>query len=124
MTVGKRIFVPRPGVVTADIPDNWLIPVAVDIEEYECPPPLDGTDDTYEVSHIVKENNGRYLIRWVGYGQESDSWLPAQELGEGASALIEQWGQTKARIEKGLHERALARRGGYISTKGSQRRIT
>ncbi|KAI0761885.1 hypothetical protein BC629DRAFT_1252042, partial [Irpex lacteus] len=104
MTVGKRIFVPRPGVVTADIPDNWLIPVVVDIEEYECPPPLDGTDDTYEVSHIVKENNGRYLIRWVGYGQESDSWLPAQELGEGASALIEQWERTKARIEKGLHE--------------------
>ena len=113
MVVGKRTFAPRQGTVTADIPDNWLNPVVRHEEEFECPPPVNGTEDTYEVSHIVKESGSRFLVRWTGYGPESDTWMPARQLGEGASVLIEQWEKTKARVHNGL----LAQCNGYLRAK-------
>lgn len=102
--VAKRFFVPRDDPITADIPINWKKPRHE--EEWECPPPVHGTDDTYEVSHIVKEKGEKYLIRWTGYGPEDDSWMVASELGQGASALISDWEKAKARIAKGLKARS------------------
>ncbi|KAI0343194.1 hypothetical protein BDW22DRAFT_1248935 [Trametopsis cervina] len=104
--VGKRTFVPRGDPVTADIPDNWLNTAPVIEEDLVCPPPIEGTEDTYEVSHIVNENGDAYLIRWLGYGPEEDSWIRAADLGEGASRLIAKWKMTKARIHDGLQTRA------------------
>ncbi|KAI0091725.1 hypothetical protein BDY19DRAFT_642348 [Irpex rosettiformis] len=122
VTVGKRIFAPRDGTVTADIPENWLNPAANHEEQFECPPPVDGTDDTYEVSHIVSENKSQYLIRWKGYGPESDSWIPAHRLGEGAGVLIDEWNQTKARINEGLLERAASQHDKYMLIKRLSRK--
>lgn len=102
--VGKRLFVPNEALLTADIPKNWKDPRPE--EEWECPPPVDGTDDTYEVSHIVKEKANKYLIRWTGYGPEEDSWMAADNLGEGASGLIREWEKVKARILKGMKARS------------------
>ncbi|KAI5888436.1 uncharacterized protein SCHCODRAFT_02446797, partial [Schizophyllum commune H4-8] len=43
----------------------------------------DGYEE-YTVDRIVDEKRSRksvkYLVRWVGYGQEDDTWLPAAEL--------------------------------------------
>jgi hypothetical protein len=103
--VGKRPFVPRDEPVTADIPEGWL-GAAPAQEAFECPPPINGTSDEYEVSHIVNESHSSYLIRWKGYGPEEDSWIRADHLGEGASMLIDEWERTKARIHNGLLERA------------------
>ena len=44
----------------------------------------DDSDEEYFVEHILDaQRRGRsyqYLVRWQGYGQEHDKWLPGSEL--------------------------------------------
>ena len=37
-------------------------------------------DDEYEVEEILDYNKGLYLVKWVGYGPESNSWEPADNM--------------------------------------------
>ena len=44
---------------------------------------MDGLEEFF-VEKIIKDakrgRGWRYLVRWKGYGQEDDSWLPGSEL--------------------------------------------
>ncbi|KAJ2921319.1 hypothetical protein H1R20_g15775, partial [Candolleomyces eurysporus] len=68
--------------------DDSLIPTRAHIR----PPPLkfvDGEEEFF-IDRILDEHKtrraSRYLVRWKGYGQEDDMWLPEKEL-EGTIAL-------------------------------------
>ena len=48
----------------------------------------------YEVERILKERRKRngsveYLVRWVGYGQEEDQWVPDYDLEHAQEILAE-----------------------------------
>ena len=57
------------------------------LREPPRPPPLVPEDSQYEVEEILdhqERRHGRtkYLVRWVGYGQEDDQWIPAEDIHE------------------------------------------
>lgn len=50
----------------------------------------------YLVEHVLKrsarKNEVRYLVRWLGYGPDSDSWEPYEHLNEyGQNYVLERW---------------------------------
>ncbi|KAI0741421.1 hypothetical protein C8Q80DRAFT_1110050 [Daedaleopsis nitida] len=109
--VGKRLFVPRTAVITDTIPDHWLDPETWARREFAEPPPLTvGGEVVYEVSHIVAEKRGSqagdplYLIRWVGYGPDDDTWERKSTLLEGAPDVLEEWESAKERIQARVQE--------------------
>lgn len=55
-------------------------------------------DGEYEVEKIVQERvRGRrreYLVRWAGYGEDADLWLPESKL-KGATKVLDQWKREK-----------------------------
>ena len=57
----------------------------------------DGGDKEFFIDHIVDcretRNKRRYLIRWIGWGPESDSWLSEDELEN--SEVLKEWRQSK-----------------------------
>jgi len=55
-------------------------------------PEADSTDEVYEVSAILKECKGSFLIRWEGYGAEEDTWEPEENI---APPLVHQFRQSK-----------------------------
>jgi len=53
-------------------------------------------DNVYEVSHIVAEDHSNpkqrlFLVRWLGYAAEYDSWEPLENLKDGAIEVIKEW---------------------------------
>ena len=59
------------------------------------------SEETFEVSHLVSRRIARramsdslgapvyeYLVRWKGYGESSDTWVPAENIGEGIMADV------------------------------------
>ena len=57
----------------------------------------DGYEE-YEIDHIVDSKlyrkQRRYLVRWKGYGPESDTWLPESELAD--CAALDLWESANA----------------------------
>ena len=109
--VGKRFFVPRPEPLTADVPPHWLDPACRRTHAFTYPPPevVDG-EELWEVSHIVAERknstvgNPSYLIRWVGYGPNDDTWERRSVLEDGAPEVLKQWDATKESIRRRVSE--------------------
>ena len=111
--VGKRLFVPRPEPITAEVPVHWLHAGSRRRTVYAEPPPLEVEVDgqaVYEVSHIVAEKNRTevadplYLVRWVGWGPDDDTWQRESTLVDGAPEVLEEWTSTKARIRARVQE--------------------
>jgi transposase InsO family protein len=58
------------------------------LREPPRPPPLVPDDNQYEVDKVLdhkQERRGRrtvdkYKVRWTGYGEESDSWVPEEDI--------------------------------------------
>ena len=53
-------------------------------------------DNEYEVSHIVDEDYSNpkqrvFLVRWLGYTSDYDSWEPLENLKDGAIEVIREW---------------------------------
>lgn len=61
-------------------------------------------DNVYEVSHIVDEDFSNpkqrvFLVRWLGYTSDYDSWEPLENLKDGAIEVIREWDR-KNKYEK------------------------
>ena len=109
--VGKRQFVPRPGRITDSVPEHWLDPETWRKQTFTYPPPtMVHGEPVYEVSHIVSEKKGQngtdpaYLIRWVGYGPDDDTWERKSTLVDGAPKVLKNWESAKARIQARMLE--------------------
>lgn len=53
-------------------------------------------ENVYEVSHIVDEDCSNpkqrlFLVRWLGYTSEYDSWEPLENLKDGALDVVREW---------------------------------
>jgi hypothetical protein len=53
-------------------------------------------DNVYEVSHIVDEDYSDpkqrlFLVRWLGYASDYDSWEPLENLKDGAIEVVREW---------------------------------
>src|SRR5579862_7437067 len=62
-------------------------------------------EETYEVSHIVKEdysnpNQRMFLIRWLGYTPDYDSWEPQENLEPDAIEVVREWDRKKKILQK------------------------
>ena len=116
--VGPFPIVRKVGSLTYELrlPVDWKIhpvisiaqlePAKIDPFEREAPPPLPITiegEEEYEIEAIVRSAlRGRghhrrqhYLVRWKGYGPESDEWIAVNELSH-AKDLIDEY----ERLEK------------------------
>lgn len=65
---------------------------------------MSSDDEVYEVSHIVDEdhsnpNTRMFLVRWMGYPPEFDSWEPLENLHDGAMDVIREWDR-KQKLER------------------------
>ena len=62
-------------------------------------------EQLYEVSHIVDEdysnpNQRVFLIRWLGYTSDADSWEPIENLEYGAIEVVREWDKKKKQKHK------------------------
>lgn len=104
----KALWKPNTRPITWDLPKKWVGAV---------PPPLpvivsgDMMDEgEYEVSHIISRRaaDGKYRVRWIGWGPEWDDWLSLTEL-DCASQCVKAWTRCQAwqkRVEEGVQKAA------------------
>ena len=57
-------------------------------------------DEVYEVSHIIDEDYSNpservFLVRWLGYSPDYDSWEPLDNLLPGAIEVVKEWDRRK-----------------------------
>ena len=53
----------------------------------------DGSD--HEVECIVRESHKEYLVKWVGYSKQHNSWVEKAHLTKGAPKVIADWNKKK-----------------------------
>jgi hypothetical protein len=65
----------------------------------------DDFEGSYEVSHIVDEdysnpNERVFLVHWLGYSSENDSWEPLENLIDGAIDVVREWDRKQKQAQK------------------------
>lgn len=99
-TTIKARFVPSCETYTSNLPKKWTRSAVA--KEITHPPPaiLQRGQIYYEVSHIVMSSGkSRFLVRWLGYEPEEDTWENAENLGEKAGQILSEWHRKCQAIE-------------------------
>ena len=84
------------------------------------PPQLIAGDLEYEVEQVIDYDTGRkkYLVKWLGYGHESNTWEPEKNLKHSADLIQGYWEATKL-IEQ--HRAGGSRQGGRDKPEGTEK---
>lgn len=88
-TGGRENWEPSTKIPTSNVPAKLLSAPPLP------PPPTPSgdilDDESYEISHIISRRaDGKYRVRWVGWGPEWDEWFSEEAL-DGAEACLEEW---------------------------------
>lgn len=99
-TTIKARFVPSREKYTGNLPKKWT--QSTEAKRVIQPPPaiLKRGEVYYEVSHVVMSSGkSRFLVRWLGYEPDEDTWEDAGNLGEFAGQVIVDWHRKCQTIE-------------------------
>ena len=99
-TTIKARFVPSREPYTGNLPKKWSQSVAAKTITQPPPAILKHGEIYYEVSHIVMgSGKSRFLVRWLGYAPDEDTWEGAENLGESAGQALAEWHRKCQAIE-------------------------
>ena len=99
-TTIKTRFVPSREPYTGNLPKKWTQPAGAKVV-MQPPPAIQKNGEVYyEVSHIVMASGkSKFLVRWLGYEPDEDTWEDAQNLGESAGKVLTDWHRKCRTIE-------------------------
>lgn len=101
-TTIKARFVPSHEPYTGNLPKKWARLVTRAIT-HPAPAILRHGEVYYEVSHIVMSSGkSKFLVRWLGYEPDEDTWEDADNLGESASQTLTDWHSKCQAIEDAI----------------------
>ena len=116
-TVIKARFVQSCEPYTGNLPKKWTRSAATKITAQPPPAVLQHGEIYYEVSHIVMSSGkSRFLVRWLGYEPDEDTWEGAENLGEGAGQILTEWHRKCQTIEDAV---AMVARGKFPPKKAT-----
>jgi hypothetical protein len=102
-TMIKTRFAPSHEPYTGNLPKKWTKSAMA--KEITRPPPsiLRHGQVYYEVSHIVMSSGkSKFLVRWLGYEPDEDTWEDAENLGESAGKSLVDWHRKCQAIEDAI----------------------
>lgn len=99
-TTIKTRFVPSREPYTGNLPKKWTQPAGAKVVMRPPPAIQKNGEVYYEVSHIVMASGkSKFLVRWLGYEPDEDTWEDAQNLGESAGKVLTDWHRKCRTIE-------------------------
>ena len=99
-TTMKARYVPNSDPYIANLPKKWTRSAAAKVIMQPPPAIRKNGEIYYEVSHVVMTSGkSKFLVRWLGYEPDEDTWENAENLGESAGKILADWHRKCRAIE-------------------------
>jgi hypothetical protein len=95
----KTRFVQSSEPYTGNLPKKWTRLAAAKAIMQPAPAIRKNGEIYYEVSHVVMASGKSFLVRWLGYEPDEDTWENAGNLGESAGQVLAAWHKKCQAIE-------------------------